>query len=38
MLYIKETNGTSKLSPTTDLSKLEQQISKLQNAVTALKK
>ena len=37
MLYIKETNGTSKLSPTTDLSKLEQQISNLQNEVTALK-
>lgn len=36
MLYSKETDGTSKLSPTTDLSKLEQQISNLQNAVAAL--
>lgn len=36
MLYSKETNGTSKLSPTTDLSKLEQRINNLQNAVTAL--
>ncbi len=36
MLYSKESNGTSKLSPTTDLSKLEQRINNLQNAVTAL--
>lgn len=36
MLYSKESSGASKLSPTTDLSKLEQQINTLQTAVTAL--